>query len=282
MKSLFEFDKRQQRGIFVLLFLIAAMQTAIWLWPDRTTMPVSDYEINQFKAEVDSLKAIQAEKQRPTIYPFNPNYIDNFKAYRLGLSVEEHDRLLRFRESGKFINSPADFQKITKVSDAWLDSISPYFKFPEWTQKSRTQRKTVNTYAKKQIIPTDLNTASQHQLIAVYGIGAVMSQRILEKREELGKIRGFIQLESIYGMTPERIVELKKHFFIQDSFTKLHINDATLEELRSLPYIDYNVADRLINERTLRDGFKKWDEVVAVRGFPASKIAEIQLYLTLD
>ena len=51
----------------------------------------------------------------------------DFKGYRLGMSIEEIDRLHKFREQGKFVNSIKRFQEITQVSDSLLNIIAPYF-----------------------------------------------------------------------------------------------------------------------------------------------------------
>ena len=58
-------------------------------------------------------------------YRFNPNFISDFKAYQLGLSVEEADRLFAFRAKGKYANSPKEFQKVTGVNDSLLSLIRP-------------------------------------------------------------------------------------------------------------------------------------------------------------
>jgi DNA uptake protein ComE-like DNA-binding protein len=47
-------------------------------------------------------------------------------------------------------------------------------------------------------------------------------------------------------------------------------------------YLDYEIAYEIIEERTLREGFKSLDELTKVKGFPTNKIEIIKLYLTLD
>lgn len=58
----------------------------------------------------------------------------------LGMSLVEIDKLHRFRESDKWVNSKADFKKVTGVSDSLLAEISPYFKFPEWVTNPKPKK----------------------------------------------------------------------------------------------------------------------------------------------
>jgi hypothetical protein len=53
------------------------------------------------------------------LYPFNPNFITDFKGYKLGMSVQEID-LLEYRKGNKYVNSPKEFQAVTQVSDSLL------------------------------------------------------------------------------------------------------------------------------------------------------------------
>jgi len=63
---------------------------------------------------------------------------------------------------------------------------------------------------------------------------------------------------------------------------RLNLNTAKANELVTIQYIDYEIAHYIIEERTLREGFKSLDELTKVKNFPAHKIEIIKLYLTLD
>jgi hypothetical protein len=96
------------------------------------------------------------------MYPFNPNFITDFKGYKLGLSVAEMNRLLAFRKTNKYVNSASEFQAVTKVSDALLQEISPYFKFPDWVNKSNSNSgyKKFETSKNEKIVTIDINKAT--------------------------------------------------------------------------------------------------------------------------
>jgi hypothetical protein len=58
----------------------------------------------QVQNEIDSLK-LEVAKNKDTIYPFNPNFISDYKGYKLGLTVNEIDRLHHVSAQNKFFNS---------------------------------------------------------------------------------------------------------------------------------------------------------------------------------
>ena len=283
-KSLFAFDKKQQRGIFVLMLLLVVVFSTYSYLKHLPKKALVIEDTSAYQTKIDSLATVQ-QKRRDTIYPFNPNYITDYRGYKLGLSVEEIDRLHRFRESGKWINSKKDFQRITQVNDRWLDSISPYFKFPEWvTNPKKSYTSNYKSFKDRKVVAKDINTASQDELKKVYGIGPALSGRILKERERL---KGFIdisQVRGVYGLTDSTMVELKKHFFVTPpaSFKKIALNTASEEELLSIPYFNDYLVEKLIEQRTLRDGFKSWDKVLLTSRFPQEKLPLIQLYLTLN
>jgi competence protein ComEA len=284
IKSLFAFDKKQQRGIFVLITLLIIIIAIFYYLKNlpREVLVIDDNEAYQYR--IDSLAAVQ-QRKRDTIYPFNPNYITDYRGYKLGLSVEEIDRLHRFRESGKWVNSKKDFQLVTQVNNEWLDSISPYFKFPDWvTDPKKSYNNSYTSYQNRKVVVKDINTANQDELKKVYGIGPALSSRIIKERERL---KGFIdisQVSSVYGLTDSTMIQLKKHFYVTApaGFKKIALNTATSDELLTIPYFNDYLVEKLIEQRTLRDGFKSWDKVLLTSRFPQEKLALIQLYLTLN
>lgn len=281
LKSLFLFNRKQQRGIFILVLLITILASIlIWL-RSQPQEGIQLLDTSQYQSQIDSLKVADAAKKNK-IYPFNPNYITEYRAYTINLNDEQLGRLERFRESGKFINSTAQFKQVTGVSQQWLDSISPYFKFPEWVNKPK--RSYSNKSYSRKIVPKDINTATQDELKAVYGIGPALSGRIIKERERLGAFIDVKQVRGVYGLTDSTMIQLNKHFYVTapSSFKKISLNSASRDELLSIPYFNDYLIDQLIKQRTLRDGFKSWDKVVLTSRFPEEKLELIQLYLTLD
>jgi len=246
-------------------------------------------DLEVYQKEVDSLRVLALEKNKPRIYPFNPNYITDYKGYALGMSLNELDRLHNYRSQDKWVNSVKEFQQITKVSDSLLGSMSSYFKFPDWVTnpKPKTYNNKFNNYNIMLSFDqkVDLNKATAKQLQKVNGIGEKLSERIIRFRKKF--VGGFIadvQLQDVYGLTPEVIKKVTNQFTVKTprSINKVNVNAAAVEDLVMIQHIDYDLAYEILDQRTLRDGFISFDDLTKVKGFPSNKIEIIKLYLTLD
>ena len=187
MKSHFQFSNQQRNGIFLLLIILVGLQCIYLFGSKSENEPIcDDLNLQHYRKELDSLRLVEIENNEPKIYPFNPNYITDYKGYTLGMSNEEIDRLHKFRALGHWVNSPNEFQDITKVSDSLLAKISPYFKFPEWVTnpKSKTNsfKKSYPDFSQPKSFDQkiDLNKATAIQLQKIYGIGEKLSQRIID------------------------------------------------------------------------------------------------------
>ena len=290
LKSHFVFTKKQQNGILLLVILILIAQSIYYFidFPSKE-LQIDEDKLIAFEIELDSLRLLAIENHKPKQYPFNPNFITDYKGYTLGMTNEEINRLLEYRKQNKWINSKAQFQEVTQVSDTLLAEISPYFKFPEWvTNPKPTSYSNKTVYQSKKTKrfdeKIDLNLATAKQLKRINGIGEALSLRIIKYRDKFSD--GFIadvQLQDVYGLSPEVIERIKEEFTVKTprQILKVDLNIATIEQLVTVQHIDYELAYEIINERTLREGFKDLDELTKVKDFPVEKIEIIKLYLRL-
>ncbi|MBT8286498.1 MAG: helix-hairpin-helix domain-containing protein [Bacteroidia bacterium] len=287
-RSHFRFTHRQRNGIFFLLFLIIGLQSLYYYISGFVVeSDINDVVVRQYQTEIDSLRKIALQSSKPKITPFNPNFITDFKGYTLGMTNEEIDRLLTFRENGKWINSAREFQRVTKVSDSLLKQIKPFFKFPDWvnSNSSSMQARNLNGNSSFKGKKIDLNKATALDLQEVNGVGPVLSERIIRFRNSFPD--GFIheiQLIDVYGLSESVLERLYQRFEVKSPriVEKFALNKTTVEQLVQVQHIDYELAYAIINERSLREGFKSWEELTKVKDFPAAKIDIIRLYLTLD
>ncbi|MGC1630602.1 MAG: helix-hairpin-helix domain-containing protein, partial [Gelidibacter sp.] len=259
LKSHFKFSNSQRNGIFLLAILVVVFQ-CIYAFVDFSSedIPIDTKALEKFRHQVDSLKREAADKNKPKVYPFNPNYITDFKGYTLGMSTDEIDRLLRFREKGQWINSAKQFQEVTKVSDSLLDALTPLFTFPAWVTNPKPKTHWVDyskdssqsTFrAKTDAQKIDLNTATAQDLQKVNGIGQKLSDNIIKYRNKFkGGFISEIQLQDIYGLSPEVIERVKNDFAVKTprAFEKINLNTATKEQLVTVQHIDYEIAHYII------------------------------------
>lgn len=295
IKSHFKFSNSQRNGIYLLALLIIVVQ-CIYAFVDFSSEEIQtdSRQLEVFRKQVDSLKQIAAEKNTPKVYLFNPNYITDYRGYTLGMTPEEIDRLLEYRAADQWINSAKQFQEVTKVSDSLLAVLSPLFKFPEWVSNPKPKTNLVDyskmsdpksygpkTFAQKH----DLNTATAQDLQKVNGIGEKLSDNIIKYRNKFkGGFISEIQLEDVYGLTPEVIQRVTNDFAVKTprAFEKIDLNSASKDQLVTIQHIDYEIAHYIIEQRSLREGFKSFDELLLVKKFPVQKFEIIKLYLKLN
>jgi DNA uptake protein ComE-like DNA-binding protein len=289
-KDYFKFTREQRTGIVVLFGIIVILQLVCFFvdfsviekeYPDRQKWL-------SLQSEIDSAK-LESRNDIPKIYPFNPNFISDYKGYKLGMSVQEIDRLLAFRKNNKFVNSAKEFQSVTKVSDSLLSIIAPYFKFPDWVNQNKEfkgYKDFSNTaFTKKgKIVKIDINQATKEDLIKMYGIGEAISIRILTQKEKLGGFVAMEQLNDVWGLSPEVIANLNTHFTIAKlpNLNKIDINNASLKELSQFFYFKYDLARQIVKYRSMNGNFENIEDLIKIKGFPFEKAKIIGLYLDFN
>lgn len=291
MKSHFVFTTAQRNGILglilIIILLLGGMYWSMQPSPDVMKSVQQLEEEQHIQAFIDSLKKEKTKETTYTIYPFNPNFITDYKGYKLGMSPEEIDRLHQFREKDQWVNSTAEFQQVTGVSDSLLEAISVYFKFPDWViARQEQRRKKIKTEgqgasAKEK---SDLNKASREELQQIKGVGKVLSRRILRHRRQLHGFVGNNQLKDIYGLTYEVRQRIVDRFTVQpdSSLKKLDMNSASVAELSEIYYFDYELARDIVNYRITHEGIRTFEELAKVRRFPIGRLDRLKLYLKID
>ncbi|SDX17413.1 DNA uptake protein ComE [Lutibacter oricola] len=288
IKSYFSYNKRQRNGIFFLLFAIVVLQAFFFLFefPQNDKSVISKNEFIAFEQEFDSLKAISLKnKAKLKIFPFNPNFITDYKGYQLGMNVSEIDKLLEYRKTGKYVNSAKEFKKITGVTDSLLQTISPFFKFPKWV----TSKKDNNVKSKKKNVNTvisveDINEATAEDFKRINGVGDKLATRIVSYRKKLQGFSFNNQLNEVWGLKTEVVIELLKNFQVQTKpeIIKLNVNTATFKEVLALNYLDYELTKKIFNYRDMVAEIQSIEELKKIDGFPLEKFDRIALYLAAE
>lgn len=293
-KSHFWYNKSQRNGIFILILLIVIFQFII-VFVDFYSVEkvnIDTPKVIAFHHQIDSLRKISLENSRLKFFPFNPNYITDYKGAQLGMSLVEIDRLLAFRKTGEFINSRKEFQKVTTISDSLLNSISPYFKFPDWVVErnqniqSSTSRDT-RLFAKKSkyiLTSTDINLAVKEDLKTINGIGEKLSERIIKYRSKLQGFSKLNQLYEVWGLDTEVVDKLLLVFKVVNlpNIKKINVNTVSFRELLKNPYLDYELCKKIFEYKDEVAELQDISELKNIIGFPLDLYDRIVLYLVAE
>lgn len=283
LKSHFRYNSSEQSGILILVTLIVVLLYLNYFSESSSeiSLQLNTPVLLKLQHQMDSLRAAEIERRKPKIFPFNPNFITDFKAYTLGMTPGEFDKLKAFRDEGKWINSVSDFQKVTGVNLQWLDSVSPYFKFPDWVTNPQKKKPFQFTKELSFSEKIDLNKATQEQLQEVSGIGEAISSRIIKYREKLGGFTADVQLYSVYGMDTHVVQKALQRFTVKTpkEISKMNINTISASDIAILPGISFELGKRIWEFVHLRNGINDLDELTKIEGITVHKLALIKLYL---
>lgn len=272
------FSNEHRKGFLGLAMLIVILQGVLFLVKSNQKTEVAQYSVDAATERyLDSLGELALKKYE--MQPFNPNFITDAKGFKLGMTTQEIDRLLQYRASGKYVNSAAEFQKITGVSNNVLDKIAPYFKFPEWTQNPKPIQKSFESLpAIKKI---DINKATFEELVTIKGIGDYFANAVINEREQL---KGFVstdQLRFIKGLRPEAVKILQQNTFVGKTpqVKKVNVNTASKEDLEQVPYVSAYLARQIVILRSKQDQPLNIEDLEKINNFPLDKLKIIRLYL---
>lgn len=274
-------SREQRKGIIVLGIVLLVVQVVLWQvnsWSSAEKISLDWQNTAPWQKELDRLKQEQLDKQH-AIRPFNPNFLKADRAKFLGLTSQEWDRLQVYRAQNKYVNSAAEFQQVTHVSDEILQKLSPYFAFPEWVKQREAQQAHFST---KTVAVVDINSATLEQLKAVSGIGEVLAARILDERQKWNGFVDMRQLNFIYGLQGHALQEMKKYFVVRHPpvIHKVNINTASKETLQHIPYVTSYLATQMLIYRSKLDREMVASDLEKINGMPLDRLDIIALYLS--
>lgn len=291
-KSHFWYTKNQRNGILLLLIIIIFLQLILHFknFDSQQMVDLSLPKITSYNKQLDSLKKKSSKKKKFKIYPFNPNYISDYKGYQLGMNVDEIDRLLAHREQRLYVNSAKEFQTITKISDSLLQKISPFFKFPEWVQKKNNNKNNQQRYIPNsrinvsEITTVDINKATLKDFTAIEGVDEYLSERIIKYRSKLQGFSFKEQLFEVWGLDELMANKILSTFSIKNKpiIKKVNINTASFKEVLSNPYIDYELCIQIFDYKDEVAELQSISEIKNIEGFPIKKYNRIVLYLLAE
>ena len=270
MPQFSQWTRSQRRGLLFLALVFVVGHLLLFFvnqeQHDTTLLrPLPD----DLVAKRDSL--LQKSMKKDTIYPFNPNLLSAWHAYRLDLPKSLVDTIQSRVARKRYFQTAQEFKKFTGITDQKWQEIKPLLRFPKWEneQEKRTKRR------KKQI-----NAATAQDLQAVYGIGPVLAARILSSRQELNGFLVRDQLQDIWGIDMSTLTNLWESFSL-DSVPNhsIDINTATLSELARNPYISAGLASRIVAYRTFHEEKISWNSIADKFELDSTRIARIALYL---
>lgn len=227
----------------------------------------------------DSLRASKPVSKTAHFYPFDPNMIQAHQYVSFGLPEKVASRIERYREKGGRFFKKEDLLRIYGMDTGWFLQAKKWITIPPVLSQNKKPERKIQS---REVL--DINVADSTQLLAVYGIGPVLSKRILTFRDKLGGFISMDQLKEIYGLDTSVVLNMKKRFIVSAGFhpRTINLNTATLEELDSHPYISRKEAQAIITYRLPHQAFLSIDQLGEIKLLDQKWVDRVRPYFTIE
>ena len=275
-KNYFEFNKKERNGILLLsclLLLLILFYQFSHLLKQESRTDFSSFE--KALAELEYEQEPTIEKQKDSLFYFNPNTLDDKGWLALGLPSTKLSVVRNFQKSGAIFKTKTDLKNCFAITDEFYEKIEKYISIPEIKKVEKNISKREIT---KQLI--ELNQADSLQLISINGVGPFYAKQILKYRKELGGFRNYAQLTEIWGLENLEIQKLKQQTSIDTlHIRKVNVNTIELEQLKLHPYLNYKQAKMILNYRKQHGDFKQVKDIRKIKPISPELFRKIAPYL---
>jgi DNA uptake protein ComE-like DNA-binding protein len=249
-KDFFYFSKRERRGILFLIVLIAGVFLGKFLFtpPQATSHPTGEPDMKNKIKETTSNEVDKTKEETGGNYARTSN-----------------------RKPARNFSSQQDkpAEKRTYYPSA-EKSPAP----PKQTNYPLTEK-----FAEGTVI--ELNESDTIQLMKIPGVGPAFAKRIAGYRNLLGGFYRLEQLQEVYGMYEELYEKITPYLRVDSNrVTFIPVNTASLDKLKSHPYINFYQAKAIIEMRKKKGKLNTISELILLEEFTEEDMNRIRCYLS--
>lgn len=216
---------------------------------------------------------------------FNPNKAGTEQLLTLGLSKKVVRNIEKYREKGGRFRRPQDLKKIYGMTEADFVRLEPYIQLTDSKTKSPEEETTATEFQKvpsvavNEQLSIDVNRSTAEDWQQLYGIGPVLSGRIIKFRDLLGGFHSIDQVAETYGLPDSTFQSIREHLQHSPINKPLNINKMTEEDLKSHPYIKWQQARVIVAYREEHGPFREPADLKQVLALDEAFINRISPYL---
>ncbi|MCL1932391.1 MAG: helix-hairpin-helix domain-containing protein [Candidatus Azobacteroides sp.] len=247
-KDFFYFSRRERQGIVVLIALIAGVFLGKYLFTPKVSVSSGvEFELS-------------AKSENRETVP------ENIKEQKVQNSYVS-DRPKMYYPSRKLDQQSAEKRSYYSPSSDESRASPKQNRYPV---SEKLQHGTV----------IEINTSDTLQLMKIPGIGASFAKRIIGYRNLLGGYYRLEQLQEVYGMYEELYEKMIPYLQTDTSkIIPISVNTASLEKLKSHPYINFYQAKAIVEIRKKKGKLDNIDELYLLEEFTEEDLERIKPYL---
>ena len=275
-------SKTEINGYSVLLLLFIILHFASTRYPGNTNLRFEKDENSDSIWAI--IQSMDSQESRPMhLSSFNPNTITYDSMISMGFLPQIAKNVVSYRKAGGKFNTTNDLTKIYGITDSLWVLMKPWVVIENKPNFTRT--KSVIASGKKsnqQFKLIGINSVDSSWFQTIYGIGPVLSARIVKYRELLGGFVSLEQLNEVYGLSPEVIKEIKGKVrldTIPESIKKLNINTDDYKTLGRHPYLTFKASMAIISYRENHGAYDNIEELKKIHLIDDSTYLRVSPYL---
>jgi competence protein ComEA len=273
VRDWFGHSRRERRASLILLMIIILIIAA------RYAVPVQNMKVEDLStmlpdsgdmADTSNYEVLPAR----TLFAFDPNSASYDTLVKLGFAEKQARTLMKYRSKGGKFKKPSDIQKIYGVDSDAASRLGRYMVFSD-----RGQMKQVIDSSNRKRPLLDLNRSDSTSLVALPGIGPVLSVRIIRYRNLLGGFACVEQLKEVYGLSPEIFDIVSKRVYADSSgVRKISVNTADYRTLSRIIYLDKYEIAAILKYRELSGRINGIDDLKNNKILSAEKAGKVRPY----
>jgi DNA uptake protein ComE-like DNA-binding protein len=224
---------------------------------------------------------------------FDPNTATLDQLLALGLREKAALNIIRYREKGGRFRKPEDLKKMYSLTQDEVTRLIPYANIisehahsagvEDGKPSDVASIEVVTPVLKPKPIATllvDINVADSLTWTLLPGIGAKRASAILKFRSRLGGFVSVDQVGETFGL-PDSVFQRIKPSLVWKANTmeQLSLNECTEAQLKSHPYIPWQLAKVIVAYRSQHGPYKQVDDLLKIHAVQKDWFEKVRPYL---
>ena len=246
---------------------------------------ISTYQYDPFKTNNNN-------KPAGELFYFDPNTLSKEGWQKLGLREKTIKTIENYLNKGGHFKKQEDLQRVYGLRKNEYERLAPFIKIltelkekkdENFADKNSSPRNYVLVRPAYHSLSVDINSADTSAFIALPGIGSKLAARIVNFRDRLGGFYSIEQVRETFGLPDSTFQKIKETLVLKNNAVKkININTATKDELKSHPYIKWNIANTITAYRNEHGVFSTIEDIKKIMTITDEIYKKISPYLAIQ
>jgi competence ComEA-like helix-hairpin-helix protein len=279
----------KKRNVAEITLIDSALINSLKVSTTTAEPAENDFDDNQTSDyHFDSSVAYSVHHTPSELFAFDPNTLSVTGWKKLGIRDKTIQTILNFRNKGGRFRKANDLQRIYGLSMKDYARLVPYVAIETTVDEKLPPDVTGAIYHVADKTShnrsfLDINMADTSAFINLPGIGNKLAARIVNFRNKLGGFYSIDQVGETFGLADSTFQKIKPFLRLADSTVKkFDVNIASVDELKSHPYIRWQIANAIVAYRQEHGTFTKIEDIRKIMAVTADDFKKISRYIVVQ